>query len=73
MKLQKTLRLRAVMEITGLGRSAIYKAVAEKRFPKPVPLAPGCRAKGWLEGDIIKHQKKCIAERDKPKKRTAGK
>jgi len=75
MSLQRILRLPAVMEITGLGRSAIFKAVAENRFPPPVPLAPGCRAVGWPESDIAAHQKQCIALRNKTKakpKRSRG-
>jgi predicted DNA-binding transcriptional regulator AlpA len=47
--------------------AAIFKAVAENRFPPPVPLAPGCRAVGWPESDIAAHQKRCIALRNKTK------
>ena len=67
MTAQKILRLPAVMELTGLGRAAIYKAIAEKRFPAPVPLAPGCRARGWIESEIAAHQRRCIAERNRTK------
>jgi len=71
---EKILRLPAVMEITQLGRSAIYKAVAEKRFPAPIALAPGCRATGWLESEIAAHQDRCKALRRerKPPKRAAA-
>jgi prophage regulatory protein len=67
---QKILRLPDVIAIVGLKRSAIYKAIAEKRFPQPVQLAPGCRAVGWLETEIASHQKRCAAARNrKPNKR----
>lgn len=44
------LRLPAVMERTGLSRSAIYLRVNQGRFPKSIPL--GGRAIGWLEAEI---------------------
>jgi prophage regulatory protein len=44
------LRLPVVMRITGLGRSTIYRLVADHRFPCPVRL--GCRAIGWRRLDI---------------------
>ena len=59
----RIMRLPAVIETVGLCRAAIYKAVAEKRFPAPVPLAPGCRAVGWLENEIVDHLKECAAQR----------
>lgn len=34
----KVIRLQQVMEMTGLGRSTIYKYVSESWFPKPIPL-----------------------------------
>jgi predicted DNA-binding transcriptional regulator AlpA len=66
---QEILRLPAVMKITGLKAAGIYKAISEKRFPKPVPLLPGSRHVGWLSSEIAKHQQRCIAERDKPKRK----
>jgi prophage regulatory protein len=35
----KLLRLPAVMEMTGLGRSTVYKLVQAKKFPEPVHVA----------------------------------
>ena len=32
------MRLTEVIKDTGLGRSSIYKRIAEGEFPKPVPL-----------------------------------
>ena len=46
------LRLPAVIRTTGLGRSTIYKLVAEKQFPCPVRL--GVRAVAWRKGDVDK-------------------
>lgn len=44
------LRLPSVIQATGLGRSTIYKLVAEKKFPAPVRLTS--RAVAWRRGDI---------------------
>lgn len=38
----RIMRLKEVMDTTGLGRSYIYKLIADGVFPKPVPL--GARA-----------------------------
>jgi len=44
------LRLPAVMRVTGLGRSTIYRLVSDGEFPRPVHLA--LRAVGWRKTDI---------------------
>lgn len=43
-------RLPAVMQATGLGRSTIYRLVADGSFPAPVHLGP--RAVGWRWSDL---------------------
>jgi prophage regulatory protein len=44
------LRLPSVMRVTGLGRSTIYRLMAEGQFPRPVLLAS--RAVAWRRADI---------------------
>ncbi len=44
------LRMRAVVRMTGLGRSTIYRLVAENKFPSPVRLAS--RAIAWRRADL---------------------
>ncbi|MEO6714261.1 MAG: AlpA family phage regulatory protein [Mycobacteriales bacterium] len=44
------LRLPAVLEATGLGRSTVYKMIAEHQFPAPVKLAK--RAVAWRDDDV---------------------
>lgn len=44
------LRLPSVVQMTGLGRSTIYKLSSQKRFPAPVRLT--ARAVGWRRVDI---------------------
>lgn len=46
----KILRLKQVIDTTGLARSTIYKFISEGAFPTPIPL--GDRCVGWLEGEI---------------------
>ena len=44
------LRMPTVMRITGLGRSTIYRLMAEDKFPSPVRLAK--RAVAWRRIDL---------------------
>ena len=44
------LRMRAVTRMTGLGRSTIYRLVAQDKFPSPVRLAK--RAIAWRRIDV---------------------
>jgi len=46
----KVLRLSQVMDSTGLGRSTIYKYIAEGKFPIPLQLSERCV--GWLESEV---------------------
>jgi len=43
-------RLPAVLKLTGLGRSTIYRWVADGSFPAPVQLGP--RAVAWRWSDL---------------------
>ena len=47
----KILRMPEVCEITGLGKSTIYKKLSEGSFPEPLRLGP--RAMGWMTRDIV--------------------
>lgn len=44
------LRLGDVLRVTGLGRSTVYRLIAENGFPPPCRLGP--RAVGWRSADI---------------------
>lgn len=46
----KILRLKQVMEKTGLSRSTIYAYISDGFFPKQIIL--GIRSVGWIEDDI---------------------
>jgi prophage regulatory protein len=46
----KFLRVRAVVEITGLARSTIYALAKASRFPSPFKLS--ARSSAWSELDV---------------------
>ena len=57
------LRLKEVMSLTGLGRSTIYKFMADETdFPKSVPL--GGRAVAWVESEIEEWMESRLSMRD---------
>ena len=58
----RIMRLKEVMDTTGLGRSYIYKLIADGGFPKPVPL--GARATGWVSDEVESWILERIGERD---------
>ncbi|HBC20052.1 AlpA family phage regulatory protein [Alcanivorax sp. VBW004] len=58
----RIMRLKEVMDTTGLGRSYIYKLIADGVFPKPVPL--GARATGWVSDEVESWILERIGERD---------
>lgn len=67
MQLQKFLRRPDVEAATGLGRAAIYKAMAAERFPKSVRLVlegDDHPAVAWVEAEIIGWQKQRMAARE---------
>jgi len=46
----RILRLRDVIEKTGLARSTVYKYIEAGTFPKPIDL--GGRSVGWVDEEI---------------------
>lgn len=46
------LRLPAVKQRVGLGRSSIYSLISKGQFPAQVTLTADGRAVGWLESEI---------------------
>lgn len=59
----KIMRLSEVIDRTGLGRSSIYKLMAEGQFPKNINLFN--RSVGWVEQEVQDWIQKRIAERDR--------
>jgi len=58
----RIIRLKDVIDSTGLGRSTIYKYIAEGAIPKPVSL--GERSVGWVEEEVHEWILARIEERD---------
>ena len=48
--IQRLVRLPAVLQVTGLARSTVYRMVADRTFPAPVKLAK--RAVAWRHDDV---------------------
>ena len=60
----RLIKLKDVMSNTGLGRSTIYKYIAEGMFPKPVSL--GARAVAWVESEVDDWILDKVEQRDAP-------
>lgn len=46
----RLLKLKTVMEVTGLGRSTLYNYINQGQFPRPVLL--GERSVAWVESEV---------------------
>ncbi|MGF1720455.1 AlpA family transcriptional regulator [Vibrio kyushuensis] len=57
----RILRLKEVMLITGLSKSSIYRYADGKAFPKSIPL--GGRSVGWSESEISGWMQGCMEQR----------
>lgn len=64
------LRLKAVMEKTGLSKSAIYSKIKEGEFPASVPI--GSRTVAWIDKDINDWLEWKVLIRDRPNKGGLG-
>lgn len=58
----RIMRLKEVIETSGLARSTIYKFIGEGTFPKTVSL--GDRCVGWVESEVHDWILARIEERD---------
>lgn len=58
----KLIRIKDVMDRTGLAKSTIYKYISTKQFPKPIKL--GTRAVAWVESEIENWIIESIERRD---------
>jgi prophage regulatory protein len=58
----RILRLRDVMDKTGLARSTVYKYIEAGTFPKPIDL--GGRSVGWVDEEINDWILEKISQRD---------
>lgn len=56
----KFMKLPAVMQETGLGKSEIYKRISKGQFPRQVSI--GGKAVAWLESEIAHWKAQRVAE-----------
>ena len=57
------IKLKEVMDCTGLGRSTIYSYISNGQFPKTISL--GDRAVAWLESEVHEWMLAKLEVRDK--------
>ena len=65
----RIIRLKEVIDSTGLARSTIYKYIGDGIFPRPVSLAPAgidvsTRGVGWIQSEVEAWILARIEERD---------
>lgn len=58
----KILRLKQVLEITGLSRSTLYLYIQHQQFPSQIQLGP--KRVGWVEDEVVGWIKNRIRFRD---------
>jgi predicted DNA-binding transcriptional regulator AlpA len=62
---RRLLRRRQVLELIGMGRTALNRAVADGRFPPPIVLFEGGRVLVWDEDEVLAWLDARFAARDK--------
>lgn len=62
----KVIRLKEVMNLTGLSKSSIYRFSNNDDFPKSVPL--GARSVGWIESEVTQWLENKISSRNQEKR-----
>lgn len=50
MTLERIIRLRELLQLTGLSRPTLYRLIAQERFPRSVHLTP--RLVGWRSSSV---------------------
>jgi prophage regulatory protein len=57
-------RLPMVLAVTGMAKSALWKAISEGLFPRPIHIFASGRAVGWVASEVIEHIEQRIKARD---------
>ena len=61
----KLIRIKSVIELTGLSKSYIYALVNKGLFPQSIQLVPGGTSVAWVEGEINEWIDSRIQERNR--------
>jgi len=60
----RLIRMRDVIELTGISRTYIYALSATGKFPRSVPLVPGGTSRAWVLSEVEEWVNQRIAARD---------
>ena len=60
----KLIRIKSVIELTGLSKSYVYDLSTRNLFPKSIQLVPGGTSVAWVESEVEGWIEERIAERD---------
>ena len=60
----RILRLPAVIEFAGIGRTQLFEYVQRGEFPRPIKITESGRAVGWIEEELVEWLKSRVAARD---------
>lgn len=60
----RLIRLKSVLDRTGLSRSVVYDLMGKGEFPRPAKLYSGARANVWPEIEIDRWIEARVAERE---------
>jgi prophage regulatory protein len=61
---KKLLRIRKVVDLTGISKSYIYNLCRKGQFPKPIELVPGGTSVAWVEAEVQEWIDSRIQQRD---------
>ena len=61
---RKLIRIRSVINLTGLSKSYVYDLCKKGLFPKSIQLVPGGTSVAWVEGEIREWIDSRIQERN---------
>ena len=51
--IERILRIRDVISLTGMSRSQIYRLIANNEFPQQIKLTSGGKITGWQQSEIL--------------------
>jgi prophage regulatory protein len=63
-KIKKLIRIRSVVNLTGLSKSYVYQLVSSGHFPKSIKLVTGGTSVAWNESEVLEWIDSRIKARD---------
>jgi len=61
---RKLIRIKSVVNLTGLSKSYIYELCKKELFPQNIQLVPGGTSVAWIQSEILNWIESRIKERD---------